>query len=529
MIRSPKLRVFAAIFAVFALTGVAVAAPIPSQAPAPTGIHKIQHVVVLMQENRSFDNYFGTYPGADGIPMKNGVPTVCVPNTARTCVKPYVDHEDVNGGGPHAKTDATQDVNRGKMNGFIASWRRALTGCKDPNNPQCTGATNKNGVSDVMGYHTQSDIPNYWSYAQNFVLQDHMFQPNASWSLPEHLFQVSEWSADCPNHQPTSCTNADMPTPKPGNGDPTNPPRGKKSPIYAWTDLTYLLHKNNVPWGYYVVAGTEPDCANDAQISCTPLEQNAKTPGIWNPLPYFDTVHQDKQTKNIKSIDKFYEAAKQGDLPAVSWIAPSGDVSEHPPAPITNGVAYTTSLINAVMNGPDWDSTAIFLAWDDWGGFYDNVVPPKVDANGYGLRVPGLVISPYAKKGFIDHQTLSFDAYVKFIEDDFLGGQRLDPSTDGRPDQRPTVRENVPILGDLAKDFDFNQAPRPPMVLSVHPKSTLENTPDHPLAADIPSPETWSWFGDAFAVGAIVLALLTIVFVLWYEFRRPRLRPAPRE
>ena len=89
------------------------------------------------------------------------------------------------------------------------------------------------------------------------------------------------------------------------------------------------------------------------------------------------------------------------------------------------------------MRSPDWDSTAIFLAWDDWGGFYDHVVPPTVDHNGYGLRVPALVISPYARRGFVDHQTLSFDAYVKFIEDDFLGGQRLDPKTDGRPDPRP--------------------------------------------------------------------------------------------
>ena len=148
---------------------------------------------------------------------------------------------------------------------------------------------------------------------------------------------------------------------------------------------------------------------------------------------------------------------------------PSGAVSEHPPATSSAGQAYVTSLINAVMRSPDWNSTAIFVAWDDWGGFYDHVVPPVVDANGYGLRVPGLVISAYAKVGYIDHQTLSFDAYVKFIEDDFLNGQRLDPSTDGRPDPRPDVRENAPQLGDIAQAFDFDQPPRPPMILPVHP------------------------------------------------------------
>jgi phospholipase C len=149
----------------------------------------------------------------------------------------------------------------------------------------------------------------------------------------------------------------------------------------------------------------------------------------------------------------------------VSWIIPNGKTSEHPPALVSTGEAYVTGVINAIMQSPEWDSTAIFLAWDDWGGFYDHVTPPSVDQNGYGLRVPGLVISPYAKKGYIDHQTLSFDAYLKFIEDDFLNGQRIDPATDGRPDPRPTVRENVPQLGDLTADFDFSQAPRAPLIL----------------------------------------------------------------
>jgi len=121
------------------------------------------------------------------------------------------------------------------------------------------------------------------------------------------------------------------------------------------------------------------------------------------------------------------------------------------------------------MRGPDWDTTAIFLTWDDWGGFYDHVVPPEVDGNGYGLRVPGILISPYARAGYVDDQTLSFDAYLKLIEDRFLGGQRLDPATDGRPDPRPTVREDVAILGDLSSEFDFGQPPRPPLILDPRP------------------------------------------------------------
>lgn len=132
-----------------------------------------------------------------------------------------------------------------------------------------------------------------------------------------------------------------------------------------------------------------------------------------------------------------------------------------------------TTLINSIMRSPDWKSTAIFLTWDEWGGFFDQVVPPRVDGNGYGLRVPALVISPYAKRGFIDHQVLSFDAYAKFIEDDFLGGQRLNPRTDGRPDPRPDVREDAPQLGNLVKDFDFSQKPRAPVILPPRPKTDL--------------------------------------------------------
>ena len=152
-------------------------------------------------------------------------------------------------------------------------------------------------------------------------------------------------------------------------------------------------------------------------------------------------------------------------------------MSEHPPGLVSAGQTYVTGLINAIMQSPDWDSTAIFLTWDDWGGFYDHVQPPRVDQNGYGLRVPGLLISPYARSGFIDHQTLSFDAYVKFIEDDFLGGQRLDPRTDGRPDPRPDVREDAPELGDLVSDFDFSQAPLAPVLLPVRPHTDLIEPP----------------------------------------------------
>ena len=443
----------------------------------PPAIHKIQHVIVIMQENRSFDSYFGTFPNADGLPMSGGKPTTCIPTTSGgPCQHPYVDHADVNGGGPHSEGNATADIDSGKMDGFVEQAAAGRRGCLNTTDPECTNATSP----DVLGYHVGSDIPNYWAYANDFVLQDHMFEPDASWSLPAHLFMVSEWSARCTQHDnPASCKNDDQrpgtPTAKGLAG--SKPAVNARGPIYAWTDLTYLLHQHQVSWGYYLVSGTEPDCENDAAVMCAPVQQSVSTPGIWNPLPYFDTVKADGQIGNIQSVSHFYAAAKAGTLPAVSWVVPSGEVSEHPPAPVSFGQSYVTSLVNAVMRSPDWSSTAIFLAWDDWGGFYDHVKPPSVDENGYGLRVPGIVISPYARKGFVDHQVLSFDAYDKFIEDDFLQGERLDPRTDGRPDPRPDVREDVAVLGNLVADFDFTQRPRAPVLLPVHPKTTLTGTP----------------------------------------------------
>jgi phospholipase C len=416
------------------------------------GLERIKHVVIIMQENRSFDHYFGTFPGADGIPMDDaGVPLACLPQRdGGPCARPFHDPNDVNGGGPHGEAAAIADIDGGAMDGFLVSAQSGKKGCTDPNNPACS-----NGRSiDAVGWHDEREIPNYWAYARAFVLQDHMFQSNASWSQPAHLYLVSEWSAFCTRAgDPSSCVNA-LQSPSPADTGP-----------YAWTDLTFLLDRAGVSWRYYLAEGTEPDCRADGDDTCVPQMQLANVPSIWNPLPNFDTVKGDGQLGNVVPLDQFYLDVKNGKLPSVAWIIPDGEVSEHPPSRVSVGQAYVTAIINTLMQSPAWDSMAIFLTWDDWGGFYDHVPPPVVDANGYGLRVPGLVISPYARPSFIDHQTLSFDAYVKFIEDVFLGGQRLDPLTDGRPDPRISVRETVGILGDLRQDFDFEQAPLPPLLL----------------------------------------------------------------
>ncbi|MGA7420577.1 MAG: alkaline phosphatase family protein [Acidimicrobiales bacterium] len=442
----------------------------------PTGIHKIKHIIVIEQENRSYDSYFGTFPDADGIPMQNGQPSACVPMPAGGCQMPYHDTADVNGGGPHNEPSARVDVNGGKMDGFIAQASKAKKGCLNTADPACSNSA----TPDVMGYHTAAEIPNYWTYAKDFSLDDQMFEPVKSWSLPDHLYLVSGWSAKCSNPAPSSCVNqiqgpytpaqmqkyVDQAIDK-GTADVTN----------AWTDITWLLYNRHVSWAYYVQTGAQPDCENDGALTCPPVAQSYLTPGIWNPLPIFEDVQKDHQIRNIQPLNDYFTEAKAGTLPSVMWVTPSQADSEHPPASVHQGQAYVTAVINAAMKSPDWDSTAIFLQWDDWGGFYDHVVPPPVDQNGYGLRVPGMVISPYAKQGYVDHQTLSSDAYLKFIEDDFLGGSRLNPKTDKRPDPRPDVRENATILGNMDADFDFTQPPRPPVLLPTNPPTDSPSIP----------------------------------------------------
>ena len=440
---------------------------------ADSGLDKIKHVVIIVQENRSFDSYFGTFPGADGIPTANGGPDLCATTaTSRPCVRSFHDRQDVDGGGPHDSAAFAGDTDHGRMDGFLQTAVSARHQCgSDLQNPVCAF----NAAETVMGYHDRREIPNYWAYAKSFVLQDHMFAPSLSWSLPDHLYDLSEWSAFCKTHSPSSCQTA-----VDNYQSWLNPKGGPANPIFAWTDLTYLLHRYGVSWRYYIQKGAEPDCRRAGAIKCSPIQQSPHTPSIWNPLPSFDTVKLDKQEQDVTSVGNFFAAAKKGNLPAVSWVVPSQLNSEHPPARISDGQAYVTGLVNAVMRSPDWASTAIFLTWDDWGGFYDHVQPPHVDQSGFGFRVPGLVISPYAKRGLIDHQVLSPDAYVRFIEERWLRGQALDPRTDGRPDPRPDVRETNPILGDLLADFDFNQPPAPPLVLNPRPPTDLLEPPGYP-------------------------------------------------
>jgi len=186
--------------------------------------------------------------------MTNGVPTVCVPNPlTHQCVKPYLDHQDLNGGGPHQQINAPADIDGGRLDGFIKEAVGGRKNCADVTNPACTNGTTGR-ATDVMGYHASTDIPNYWAYAKNFVLQDHMFEPVASWSFPQHLAMVSGWSAACGNpNNPKSCY-SDL-----GQAGPANlPQRTTTNPTpFGWTDITYLLNKHKVGWAYYLDHGSQ--------------------------------------------------------------------------------------------------------------------------------------------------------------------------------------------------------------------------------------------------------------------------------
>jgi phospholipase C len=439
------------------------------------GIQNINHLIFVVLENRSFDHYFGTYPGADGIPMDaNGMPTLCQPNAETgTCDRPYHDTNFIDQGGPHGHVASTMSVNDGKMDGFIKALWSQGNGCmKHPTEPPCPQAVNgPDGQPDIMGYHTRRELPNYWDYADHYTLFDHMFAPVDSWTLPSHLYLVSGWSAWCPDlDDPMSCRSelAFHPNKNFDNQWPTSQWRPADALLYprpyAWAPITWLLYKEGVSWAYFVGPDTcvLPPCVEG---------DGPLTADVQNPLPGFQEIEASGQFANIRSNLDFYAMAERGTLPSVSWVMPVKDAGDHPPDDISKGQAFVTRILNAVMRGPkdQWLHTAIFVTWDDWGGFYDHVLPPRVDENGWGLRVPAFLVSPWARPGYIDHATYSFDAFLKLIEDRFLSGQRLDPATDGWPDSRPTIREEVKILAPIEKAFDFTQDPLPILIRKEYP------------------------------------------------------------
>jgi phospholipase C len=399
------------------------------------GLSKIKHFVFIMQENRSFDSYFGTYPGAAGLP-----PSVCLTDPhGSACLAPYHDASPINRGGPHDLNNATVDVHDGLMDGFLIEAYEKKT---DNQLPACvtnhTACPPGQDPRDVLGWHDYREIPNYWDYAQQFVLQDHMFCSLPSFTLPNRLYMLAGQSGGLLSHN--------QPEPK----------------TFDFPVITETLTRHQIDWKYYVTTEGQLDPRTGQVVSSAKPVQGVDQLNYYNPLPGFTQVLNDPvQRQRLVDTSEFYRDARMGQLPAVSWIEPSEPLSEHPPSNVRLGMAYVTGLVNAVMEGPDWSSTAIFITYDEWGGFYDHVAPPKIDEYGTGLRVPGLVISAYARPGFVDHNVYTPASWLRIVEERF---------------DLPPLTARDALASDMLAAFDFNQAPRPPVILSP----TLAGSP-YPL------------------------------------------------
>src|SRR3954467_3996421 len=229
------------------------------------GIDNINHLVFIVMENRSFAEYFGTYPGAAGTPRKTSAPHMCQPMPSGGCASPYHDTNYIDQGGPHGHKASVMDYDNGKMGGFIRALDVYKNSCMlHPTTPPCPEATpGPHGQPDIMGYKTRREIPNYWDYADHYTLFDHMFAPVDSWTLPSHLFLVSGWSAWCPDLNDAMSCKSELvfhPASLYGNqweGATWQADEAAKYPRpYIWAPITCLLDKQGVGWGYLDAAGS---------------------------------------------------------------------------------------------------------------------------------------------------------------------------------------------------------------------------------------------------------------------------------
>jgi phospholipase C len=281
-----------------------------------------------------------------------------------------------------------------------------------------------------MGWHDYHEIPNYWNYARLFVLEDHMFSSVASYTLPNRLYALAGQSGGLVSHEQEQPAEFDFPV------------------------ITDVLSTHDIAWKYYVTTATKVD-PRTGQIVNSPVASKdaADRFSAFNPLPAFGNVQNDPaQRARLVDTAQFYADARAGRLPAVCWVAPSIELSEHPPYSVRTGMAYVTALVNAVMEGPDWDSSAIFISYDEWGGFYDHVQPPRVDEAGLGIRVPGLVISSYARAGYVDHEVYSPQSWLRIVEERY---------------ELPPLTARDANAADMLAAFDFSQSPRPPVILAA--------------------------------------------------------------
>ncbi|HVB25699.1 MAG TPA: alkaline phosphatase family protein [Ktedonobacteraceae bacterium] len=370
---------------VLAFSSSSFASIVHPDAPGKTN-SPIKHVVVIMEENHTFDNLFGTFPGVNGITEPQA------PNP----VSSDLDHT-----GP-AELAA---IDGGKMDQF--SYRGKVQ-------------------------YKQSDIPTYWTYAQQFGLSDNFFTSDAMSSTPNHIAMIAGQTGGVDETTPgTGCTSG------PNALAQSRSKAGKEYwsyPCTAISSLPTILDAHGISWKYY------------SQYD------------IWDAPLYLQSLY--KSPNNIRNSSQFVSDVQAGKLPTISWLMPpSGDSSDHPPAHIQIAQNWVSEQINAIMKSSYWSDTAIFLTWDDWGGFYDHVTPPVLDGDGLGLRVPLIVISPYTPKGTISHQQGEFASFDTFIEDNW---------------NLPNLgqRDSLKQTSNLMDFFDFSQKPRPPLIVNPLPDAS---------------------------------------------------------
>ena len=368
----PRSILFVVASAVFILLGIQ-ALGILVSVEAAAG-NPIQHIVVIVQENRTFDNYFGTYPGANGIPANT-----CVPNNpskpSAGCVKPFLLPSAVTPDMPHTWTPSVKAYDNGKMDGFVSA----------------------EGSKNTMGYYNNKIIPNYWSLASNYALDDAFFESVLSFSQPNHWYAVA---AQAPAGSITSTINKQSSLAL---------KQQYTTNANKITTVADLMQRSGVSWKYY-----------DTPIRGT--YQNAISGGsafaYWNPFKAKQSTYSSPYNSHFVSRGNFFTDVSSGNLPQVSYVIPSQPISEHAPANITLGMWWVTDLVDTIMNSQYWKNTAIIITWDDYGGFYDHVAPPQIDQYGLGFRMPTLVISPFSRVG-IDHHRYSFESMLKLIEQTF--------------------------------------------------------------------------------------------------------------
>ena len=376
----------------------------------------IKHVVFVVKENRTFDNLFGLFPGADGV-------SVGIDQGEQRPLTQAPDRipEDIK----HCYQCALQAWDGGRMDGFATIDETA----------------------DRYAYtqYGPEDLPAYWHWARRFVLGDNFFASAQGPSFPNHLFTIAAQSAgthDNPaqdiellraHHRASGLFKAWGCDSLASAYVPVEDSEGnvkKVPPCFDFLTEGDLLTEAGVPWAYY---------------SATQYQNGY----LWSA---YDAVHHIREDPEVWQahmfpVDGLIRHIKADRLPPVAWVTPRFEVSDHPEYSLCHGENWTTKVVNAIMQSPMWKDTAIFLTWDDYGGFYDHVPPPQVDDFGFGIRVPLLVISPYAKGGFVDHTLGEFSSVLRFIEDNW-GLSQL------------TLRDEH--ASNLSSAFDFTQDPRPP-------------------------------------------------------------------